>query len=250
MVSNLCKLETFLFLSLLHATFSFVLDRFFILCYWNSNYGHMFRRAWSSENLVYFTQGTAVYPCTIRIVSNLFFPSMSDFSDFDSAYLTNTCSCTISLNLLHCTRLVPACRSIFSTQIPRIERPRPLRNGMFIYFDHWNIYVFPFLSLPLSKLLGAKMPGGRTNILSMSALIDSIEGSVSSAKDSLHSQKTSLTKKLEKHGLNIPYVDLKIHVRIQSTLYSSSLIKLSLLGHEDCQRWMSSEALIPTSLPR
>lgn len=34
---------------------SFALDRLFILCHWDSNYGHMDRRAWCFENLVFFS---------------------------------------------------------------------------------------------------------------------------------------------------------------------------------------------------
>ncbi|KAF9528271.1 C2-domain-containing protein [Crepidotus variabilis] len=72
------------------------------------------------------------------------------------------------------------------------------------------------------------MPGGRINPLSISSLIGTIEGTVSNAKDSMHSRKTSLTKKLEKHGLNVPYVDLIIQF-----IGASGLPKMDVVGSAD-----------------
>ena len=43
-------------------------------------------------------------------------------------------------------------------------------------------------------------------------MIQQLGGAVHHAKDSMQTRKTNLTKKLEKHGLNVPYVDLCIQV--------------------------------------
>lgn len=67
-------------------------------------------------------------------------------------------------------------------------------------------------------LLSTQMPGGRRNVLSISHMLECLHDIRDRAKDG------GLTKKLEKYGHNVPFVDLSIQVGGIVHLYLKVLI--------------------------
>lgn len=65
-----------------------------------------------------------------------------------------------------------------------------------------------------ASLVIIKMPGGRRNVFSVSQMLNCLHDVSPRAKDRIKDGKSSLTKKLEKYGHDIPFVDLSIQVEI------------------------------------